>query len=149
MVHRIVVDWDLSDQDHKEHFEEVDVSCTQQSDFDLPDGIEKPRHGTVISIEEPRRVWGRDALTNLKSSLAKLINPFGASTDDFTITVHAPLEISADKNAETRAKNRGEEPAPNSIVNGDVGNFIFTTLREKTTFLEVKIIKVTSISKVC
>ena len=68
-----------------------------------------------------------------------MINPFGASTDGFTITIHVPSEIAADKNELKKAKRSDTEPRPNSIVNGDVGNFIFSTLQEKTTFIDVKV----------
>ncbi|MDZ4154843.1 cell envelope integrity protein TolA, partial [Methylicorpusculum sp.] len=34
---------------------------------------------------------------------------------------------------------KGEELSPNALVNGAVGNFIFSTLREKTTYIEIQI----------
>jgi signal transduction histidine kinase len=139
-VHRVVVDWGLFDKNHKEHFESIKLPHTEQAKgFELPPGVRKLSHGTVISIEKMWQAWNREKILRLKSSLAKLINPFGASTDGFTITIYATSEAVADKNELKNAKRSGTEPRPNSIVNGEVGNFIFSTLQEKTTFIDVRV----------
>jgi signal transduction histidine kinase len=139
-VHRIVVDWALFDKNHKQHFESVKLPHTEQTKgFDLPRGVRKLSQGTVISIEKVRQTWDREKILRLKSSLAKLINPFGTSADGFTIKIHAPSEAAADKNELRKAKRSDTEPRPNSIVNGEVGNFIFSTLQEKTTFINVTV----------
>lgn len=139
-VHRVVVDWALFDKNHKQRFESIKLPHTEQvKGFDLPRGVRQFSYGTVISIEKVWQRWNREKILRLKSSLAKLINPFGASTDGFTITIHVPSEIAADKNELKKAKRSDTEPRPNSIVNGDVGNFIFSTLQEKTTFIDVKV----------
>jgi len=139
-VHRVRVDWARFDRNHKEHFDKIKVSYTNDANiFEVPSGLKNVTHGTVISIENTRRPWDRDAILRLKSALAKLINPFGASVDGFTITIHAPSEVADDKKETARSRNKNTEPAPNSLVNGEVGNFIFSTLREKTTFLDVQI----------
>jgi signal transduction histidine kinase len=75
----------------------------------------------------------------LKGALAKLINPFGSSTDGFAIHISSPDQKQSDKEAAKRAKLKGEEVLPTNIVNGDVANFIFSDLRDKTTFIEVRV----------
>lgn len=139
-VHRVTVDWDLFDKNHKAHFESVNVSYSEQlKGFESPPGIRKFSHGTIISIEKTKRAWDREAILRLKSALAKLINPFGSSADGFAITVHAPSETQDDKKKIAQAKKSDSELSPNSIVNGEVGNFIFSTLQEKTTFIDVRV----------
>lgn len=135
-VHCITVDWKLFEIDHLNRFEKIDLNYTDKSTkYKLPYGLPEISHGTVITIEKPRRVWDRENILRLKSALAKLINPFGATVDKFRIVIHSPSELEADR----RLKNNVEESTPNKIVNGDVGNFIFSTLQEKTTFIQVNI----------
>lgn len=75
----------------------------------------------------------------MKASLAKLINPFGDKTDKFSIFLVVPSEAEEDKKCADIAKQAGEEPLERNIVNGRVGNFIFSTLSEKTTHIRVSI----------
>jgi len=139
-VHCIKVDWGLFDKDHLKRFETIGLSYSEQSTgFLLPSGMTKNRHGTVISIEQPRKVWDRDSLKTLKAALSKLINPFGSTTDGFTISITAPSEKVADKLAVNEAKSSRVDLLPTDVVNGDVGNFIFSTLQEKTTFISVHV----------
>ncbi|WP_296948390.1 ATP-binding protein [uncultured Massilia sp.] len=139
-VHSLVVDWSLFDRDHLRHFEDIELGYSAHSPaFELPEEVADRAHGTVISIENTRREWNRSAILRLKSALAKLINPFGAEVDGFNIAIHAPAEIQQDRLYLTNGKRKDSEPAPNSIVNGPVGNFIFSTLQEKTTFISVRI----------
>lgn len=139
-VHCVTIDWNLFDKNHKNHFESINVSYEELSNgFKLPPEIKKPSHGTAISIEKTRRSWDRESILRLKSALAKLINPFGSSADSFAITIHSPAEVACDKQKISQAKKSGVETSPNSVVNGEVGNFIFSTLQEKTTFIDVKV----------
>jgi signal transduction histidine kinase len=139
-VHSVTVDWNRFDIDHKEHFENIGVTYAQQSEgFTLPLKLPKLKHGTVITIEKTRRSWDRDKILNLKSDISKLINPFGAKTDEFNIIIHAPSELETDQILKEQAEKNSEELPPNALVNGDVGNFIFSTLHEKTTFIDVRI----------
>ena len=139
-VHCVIVDWDRFDKDHTEHFENINVDYVAQAEgFSLPSTLSVPRHGTAITIEQTRKRWDREEMLRLKSALAKLINPFGVSADGFRIVIHAPAELEADDHERRQASRRGEGENPNSIVNGEVGNFIFSTLQEKTTFIEVSI----------
>src|SRR6185436_2729317 len=97
------------------------------------------KHGTVIEVQKLRRRWDRSRLLALKSSLAKLINPFGDKGDRFKILITAPGDKSGDKQVIAKASKTGEEPLAREIVNGRVGNFIFSALQEKTTFISVSI----------
>ncbi len=140
VVHNIVVDWDAFDKNHKDHFEAINVVYNEQSDgFELPEEVPDRLYGTAITIQETRQRWDREKILRLKSALAKLINPFGVATDGFKIIIHAPKELAADQTLKADAVRRGDELPQNALVNGEVGNFIFSTLQEKTTFIDVQI----------
>jgi len=139
-VHSVFVDWSLFDENHKKHFDSIGINYSQNEDgFDIPDTVPALSHGTVITIERTRQIWGREKILQLKSALSKLINPFGASTDGFKIYLHAANEIAGDDEEHENALKRREQPNRAKIVNGEIGNFIFSTLAEKTTSIEVTI----------
>ena len=142
-VNRLVVDWQRFDKNDKEHFEKIPVTYSETESFEIPNELRKfgdhLKHGTIIEIRKLRRRWDRARILDLKSSLAKLINPFGDKGDRFRIVITAPAEEPTDKQVQADAKKRGEEPLAREIVNGQVGNFIFSALREKTTFITVSI----------
>lgn len=137
-VHRIEVDWHLFDKNHLKRFESIPVLRSGQKEgFELPDGVRRHPHGTVVTISGHRRAWDRDSLLTLKSGLAKLINPFGSKADGFSMAIIAPAERAADKALQKDDDNAGDAVLASQLVNGNVGNFIFETLQEKTTFLTV------------
>lgn len=137
-VHALRVDWSRFDANHLDRFESIPVEFNSKvSGFDIPAALPLILHGTAITIEKLRRSWRREDILRLKSALSKLINPFGAESDGFEIVVHSPTEKVTD--ALEKSKKRDEELSPNSLVNGPVGNFIFSTLQEKTTFIDVRI----------
>lgn len=142
-IHRLVVDWGQFDKSQTEHFERIPVRYSETSSFEIPGELrkfgEQLAHGTIIEIRRLRRRWDRARILDLKSSLAKLINPFGDKRDRFRIVITAPAEEAGDREIQRDAKKRGDEPLPREIVNGQVGNFIFSALREKTTFISVSI----------
>jgi signal transduction histidine kinase len=139
-VHAVAVDWELFDQNYEKHFESIGVSYALQSQgFIVPPELPRLRYGTVITIERPRKPWLRTTILKLKSALSKLINPFGAEADEFRIRIHAPDEIDEDNEIRNEAETSGETEPSHRIVNGDVGNFIFSTLQDKTTYIEVHI----------
>ncbi len=141
-VHSVVVDWGKFDSDHLQRFEEIGVDYSANNDgFDLPTGIPPITHGTIITIEKTRQSWDREKILDLKSALSKLINPFGEAVDGFEIRVYSPTQLAADRAAERDAASAGEDLSPNDVVNGAVGNFIFSTLQEKTTFIDVRILE--------
>lgn len=143
VVHRLTVDWELFEKDAKEHFEKVPVRYAEQDAFRLPRELRKfettLKHGTAVTIQRLRRPWPRQRILDLKASLAKLINPFGQETDGFGIHITAPAEAAEDKRLIDLHAKGGEEPLPRDLVNGQIGNFIFTTLQDKTTFIQVTI----------
>jgi len=142
-VHKLMVDWDRFERNDKEHFDSVPVRYEETAAFSLPRALRHfgtgLRHGTVIQILNLRQRWNRGLLLNLKSSLAKLINPFGAESDRFTIHIHAPAEADRDREITRTAAKNGEKPLSRELVNGRVGNFIFSDLQAKTTFISVTI----------
>lgn len=138
-VHRVQVNWTLFEADETKQFGTIPVSYDAKTDFRIPEGLIKPSHGTAIEIRQSRATWDRSRILHLKSSLAKLINPFGETIDGFKIKIIAPAETIEDEKNIVSSKENDEDLPQNKVVNGDVGNFIFSTLREKTTFLEVKL----------
>lgn len=139
-VHSIVVDWTLFDADHQERFQDIGVKYKLQlNGFVLPPEVPQRAAGTVITISKTKGIWERNAILRIKAGLAKLINPFGAQSDGFRIVIHAPEQTEADHLEQLQAEKRIEELSPNALVNGEVGNFIFSTLQEKTTFIDVHI----------
>jgi signal transduction histidine kinase len=141
LIHQITVDWDRFDRDPKQFFQSVGVDYAENAQFELPPGAKRLAHGTVITIKGTREDWNRDRILRMKSAMSKLINPFGASADGFTIAVIADSQKQADSEEFNEYKSKGEEPPPNSLVNGEVGNFVFEVLKQKTTFVDVKISK--------
>jgi signal transduction histidine kinase len=139
IVHSVIVDWSKFDVNYLEHFEDVSLNYEKSDQFILPPEISRIDYGTVISIEKTRGDWNKDKILKIKSSLAKLINPFGIETDGFSIVIHAPFLKETDVETQKQASAKGKELSPNAFVNGEVGNFIFSTLQEKTTFITVKI----------
>ncbi len=141
-VHSVSVNWDRFDEDHKEHFDNIAVDYSSRlNEFEFPNVIPKREFGTIIRISEMKQVWDRDKLLRIKSALAKLINPFGSKTDQFKITIYAPKEKSNDEREIKKIQKEEGDASLNLVVNGEVGNFIFSTLQEKTTFIEVSISK--------
>ncbi|MCE5981763.1 sensor histidine kinase [Pseudomonas sp. LF19] len=139
VVHELVVDWELFEKDTSTQFESVPVEYRVVPSFDLPANMRVPLSGTVIKIDRSRFPWDRERILSLKSALAKLINPFGADADGFRISIVAPDQESEDETIRQAAGVTGEGVAEAKVANGDVGNFIFSTLKEKTTFTEVSI----------
>jgi signal transduction histidine kinase len=137
-VHKVEVDWDAFDRNDKDRFDKIPVHYSSVPTFIVPDCIPALENGgTVIEIQSPRMKWNREKLLSLKSSLTKLINPFGAETDGFKIFIFAPEEQLSDDNI--LSKHHDPENAKNLLINGEVKNFIFSDLQSKTTFINVYI----------
>ena len=137
-AHELTVDWNLFEQDKTKQFASIPVAYREKSGFELPSQLTIPKCGTAITISGSRTEWTRTRILSLKSALAKLINPFGAETDGFSIKIIAPGQLREDKK-QSSTNETSDETSPNTIVNGDVGNFIFSSLTEKTTFINVTI----------
>jgi signal transduction histidine kinase len=142
-AHTIEIDWSKFEKDDTLRFEAIPVKYTQVDKLTLPPELKgfqtRLTHGTVIEIRRLRHIWNRDGLLSLKAALAKLINPFGNAADEFSIYIDAPTEAAQDIEAEAYAKRNEKELSSRDTVNGRVGNFIFSDLQEKTTFLTVTI----------
>lgn len=139
LVHKVVVDWEDFEGDDKRDFIKVKLAYEEAPNFKLPKGTKPIKHGTVLEITGLHENWNRERLKKLKASLTKLINPFGAEIDKFGMTIIAPSQKDADAQAVKKAKQKEPNlpPPPRDIINGPVQNFIFSTLQEKTTFIEV------------
>jgi signal transduction histidine kinase len=142
-VHRLDIDWKRFEKNDKEHFETIPVEYTEAYQFEVPSALAKfasaLKHGTVIELRRLRHDWSRKDLIDLKASLAKLINPFGAETDKFNIYLSVPAELEEDKRVKSDAAREKKDVPAREILNGKVGNFIFSELRAKTTFIDVTI----------
>lgn len=144
-VYRVDVDWDTFEEDEKKEFVDIPITYYTTKEFSLPRQTKKPNHGTAVKVTALRAEWNRKKLLRLKASLAKMINPFGAETDQFELEIIAPAERAQDEavREEYDELNTSEQTKAgfpyHEIVNGQVQNFIFDTLQEKTTFIEVSI----------
>ncbi|ODB34895.1 hypothetical protein A9L43_26120 [Pseudomonas mosselii] len=135
-VNKLEVVWTDFEASAKNDFIDIDIKHTQTSSVSLPNEITfKHSSGTILAIGFLREQWDRNKLKELKSSLAKLINPFGSHKEKFSVNIYATNEQAEDN----RILNEVDEPHPNEIINGPVDNFIFQTLQEKTTWLKTKI----------
>lgn len=143
IVHRLDIDWKKFEKDDQQHFEKVPVDYRETDDFEVPSALTKfassLKNGTIIELRRLRHKWSRKDLIDLKASLAKLINPFGADTDKFNIYLSVPGEADEDKRVKGEAIKAKKELPSREILNGRVGNFIFSELQAKTTFIAVEI----------
>ncbi len=146
-VEVVEVDWDLFERDSKEEFIQIPVQHSEAPSFALPSGIAQPKQGTLLEIKNLRQPWDRDKLLKLKTDLAKLINPFGATEDKFEIRISVPVEAEEDQRILSQIKRTKQEEGSGYrlIVNGPIQNFIFDTLREKTTSIDVRLVEEGSI----
>ncbi|QVI84595.1 ATP-binding protein [Pseudomonas viridiflava] len=136
IVNRLEVVWSDFEASAKDDFVNIDIKHSTTSDFVLPAGVSFPYEcGTVLEIGFLRSNWNRSKLKELKSSLAKLINPFGSQKENFSVLISAEKELAED----ALILSESDEVHPNEIVNGPVDNFIFQTLQEKTTWLRTYI----------
>jgi signal transduction histidine kinase len=142
-VHRLDVDWRRFEKDDLQRFEKIPVDYRETDDFEVPSALTKfastLKNGTIIELRRLRHKWARKDLVNLKASLAKLINPFGAETDKFNIYLIVPAESDEDKRLKSEASKARKDLPSREVLNGRVGNFIFSELQAKTTFIVVEI----------
>lgn len=132
------VDWGEFEKDSKELFADVNVRSTRQSNFHLPKQIDSIDTGVVLKISNLREPhsWDREKFLKLKRHLAKLINPFGDDKRQFEVYLHCERELEQDKKAKAKELDDVENI---QLVNGPVHNFIFETLKQKTTWLQVSL----------
>ncbi|NWK94542.1 ATP-binding protein [Sphingobium lactosutens] len=134
------VNWDLFEANSQDEFIDIPVSHSSMGEFDLPAEVTKIKYGTVLEIGGLREDWPRDKLLKLRAALAKLINPFGTADHKFVVNLTAPHEDRVDQAERITAQQKGNTEAVD-IVNGPIKNFIFETLKGKTTHLSVEISK--------
>lgn len=141
-VHRLYINWLAFDANDEAKFDAIGSTYATSADFDLPTGVPKLTHGTIISIGKLQSIWDKERLLRLKRGLSKLINPFGTGIDQFEISIVAPQFFENDRAIKEKAKANSisEEELGSELVNGKVGNFIFKTLESKTTYLSVEIL---------
>lgn len=133
-VNALDVDWNDFEQSSTDEFIDIPVFYRELEDFQVPpEVLFPPGSGTIMAISGCREFWGREKLLQLKSSLSKLINPFGEAESSFSITICAPEHLEQDQYVINRY---GDDAPPNSVVNGKIENFIFQTLQDKTTWLK-------------
>lgn len=128
-MEQIEVDWSDFDIDSQQDFLNINVKHRTITPFTKEQ--KQLQHGTVLEISKLNSVWTREKKVELKKSLEKLINPLDKAENNnltlrnehFTINIEDESEIENDKKAETTR----------DAVNGEVKNFVFETLKLKTT----------------
>ncbi|MER8841853.1 ATP-binding protein [Mesorhizobium sp. M0913] len=122
-ISKLEIDWTRFEQDSTEEFQDVDVALGAATSFPIIYNAKPPSlHGTVLIIKDTRQDWDAENIKKLRRDLAKLIDPFGTTTDVAVSTwlVDGTTDAIED-------------------VDGRVGNEIAELLREKTSRIEVAI----------
>jgi signal transduction histidine kinase len=141
-VEVVEVDWERFELNSRRRFETIPVQHTHTSSFDIPAQLPQITRGTILKIIGLRESWDREKLLKLRAALTKLINPFGSLADNFQIHLSVPEQKKQDTDVMARgnrAKRKSPEDLAQRVVNGQVRNFIFETLKEKTTHLETTV----------
>jgi signal transduction histidine kinase len=122
-ISKLTIDWTKFEKDSAKEFQSVDVDLATTNKFPAVYNTQAPdEHGTVLVIKNTRHEWNGDRIKRLRRDLAKLIDPFGTTTD---VTVYTWL-----LDGSTKAI---------SGVDGAVGNEVAELLQEKTSRIEVLI----------
>ncbi|MFW6047528.1 MAG: ATP-binding protein [Candidatus Woesearchaeota archaeon] len=123
----IKVNWEDFEQDTNKEFVNISVehNTLNQTNY------ENFKHGTILEISGLNSNWDREKKLNLKHSLEKLINPIESEKSQYSFSVKI-----IDHNEEQADK---KEKIERNKVNGFVKNFVFETLKLKTTHISTKI----------
>lgn len=122
-IAKLDIDWTKFEQDSSEEFQDVDVSIGSASNFPEVYNAEAPSaHGTVLVIKDTRQDWDPATVARLRRDLAKLIDPFGTTSE---VSVSTWFLDGTDERIEG--------------VDGPVGNEIADILQEKTSRIHVVI----------
>jgi len=136
---RLKVEWSDFEGDSKDQFVDIPVSYQEIPSKSIPLVCSGSPSGTVLVIRNIRSEWNDMKLIRLKRELAKLINPF-SDQSKFTINLHAPEYYEQDRERLSLDKNCQDSFDPKKgVINGPINNFVFKTLTEKTTRVEVKL----------
>lgn len=122
-ISKLEVNWSRFEDDSSEEFQSIDVAVSTVKSF--PPAVNAPcltESGTVLVIEQTRHYWNADRIEKLRKDLAKLIDPFGTTTN---VTVSTWLLDDSDQAIDG--------------VDGPIGNDIAQLLMEKTSRIDVKI----------
>lgn len=122
-ITKLSVDWRLFENDSQDEFQDIDVVLETAANFPTVHNAPVPsNHGTILVIRDVRHDWNEETINKLRRDLAKLIDPFGTSSDVRVSTwlVDRDSEIISD-------------------IDGPVGNEIADLLQEKTSRIEVSI----------
>lgn len=123
-ISKLEIDWRDFEGESTNEFQEVSVSLGCSQSFPPLMNPSPPENsGTVLLIKETRQDWDEDSIRRLRRDLAKLIDPFG-TTSEVTLSTWF-------------ADGSGEEIEG---VDGPVGNEIAELLRDKTSRIEVVIV---------
>lgn len=123
MIAKLTVDWTRFEQDSTEEFQAISVNVSTTSSFPKVYNAPAPKdRGTVLVIKNTRQHWDEDAIRRLRRDLAKLIDPFG-TTSQVSVSTWLVDESSDFIDG----------------VDGPVGNNVADLLRDKTSRIEVVI----------
>ncbi|VVN41399.1 DNA mismatch repair protein MutL [Pseudomonas fluorescens] len=120
-IAKLTIDWTQFEKDSSEEFQSVFVNLVGVKSFPETGMAKIPdNHGTVLVIKNTRHIWDEERVRRLRRDLAKLIDPFGSTTN---VAVSTWLL----------------DGSTNIIdgVDGPVGNEIAELLQEKTSRIEV------------
>jgi signal transduction histidine kinase len=120
-IAKLSIDWTRFEADSTDEFQSVSVDLGIANKFPSPVNVAAPtKHGTVLVIKTTRHEWDPDRIRRLRRDLAKLIDPFGTTTNVAVSTwlIDGTTTIIKD-------------------VDGPVGNDIAGLLQEKTSRIEV------------
>lgn len=120
-ISKLKIDWTKFEKDSTNEFQSINVDLSGAADLPKIYNAKIPQeHGTVLVIKNCRHSWDNDRIKRLRRDLAKLIDPFGTTTN---VAVSTWLIEDSDKRIDG--------------VDGPVGNQIAELLQEKTSRIEV------------
>lgn len=120
---KLDIDWTLFEHDSTEEFQTVGVLLGTTARFpEIVNARPPDDHGTVLVIRDTRQDWDTATVRRLRRDLAKLIDPFGTTSQ---------VSVSTWFLDGTVERIEG--------VDGPVGNEIADVLREKTSRIVVSI----------
>jgi hypothetical protein len=127
-IEQIEINWDDFEKDLKNEF--IKINVKHRTLFPDTKKLKKFQKGTILQFSFLRSKWDRDKKIKLKQSLEKLINPFSdIENDSFKIIIQDDSEKINDE----KEIDKNKEIHPRNLVNGEVRNFIFETLKLNTT----------------
>ncbi|EKT4450654.1 ATP-binding protein [Pseudomonas putida] len=81
-ISRLSIDWKKFEQDSQDEFQSIDVDLRRARSFPPFYNATIPKKsGTVLVVKSTRHDWDVDRIGRLRRDLAKLIDPFGTTTE--------------------------------------------------------------------